>query len=49
MRDCELKDDLTGQHISVTVGGAYVRLSVNGRDYYFDRLNGQFDGTGTAA
>ena len=44
----EIKDALTGQEISVVVGAHYVRLSVDGRDYYFDRINGRFDGTGAS-
>ena len=48
IRDFEINDELTGQQVSVAVGGTYVRLSVDGRDYYFDRLTGQFDGTGVA-
>jgi hypothetical protein len=41
-------DDLTGQEIKVIVQGHYVRLTVNGRDYYFDRITGRFDGTGAS-
>jgi hypothetical protein len=44
----EIKDALTGQEISVAVGALYVRLSVDGRDYYFDRITGRFDGTGAS-
>jgi hypothetical protein len=46
--NAEIKDALTGQELSVTVGTCYVRLSVDGRDYYFDRLTGRFDGTGAS-
>jgi hypothetical protein len=46
--EAEINDNLTGQQISVGVGPLYVRLSVNGRDYYFDRITGRFDGTGAA-
>lgn len=49
IREVDLKDALTGQEVSVTVGATYVRLTVNERDYYFDRLTGRFDGTGTAS
>jgi hypothetical protein len=42
----EFEDSLAGQHISVSVGEFFVCLSVNGRDYYFDRITGCFDGTG---
>jgi len=40
------KDIVTGDAIDVTVSPLFVRLSINGRDYYFDRFNGRFDGTG---
>ena len=33
-------------HLAVTIGTRLVRLSVNGRDYYFDRISGRYDGTG---
>jgi hypothetical protein len=46
IRDAEIKDALTGQAVSVVVGVLYVRISVDGRDYYFDRVTGRFDGTG---
>jgi hypothetical protein len=42
----ELDDRLAGQRISATVGELFVCVSVNGRDYYFDRITGRFDGTG---
>ena len=43
-----LKDETTGQNIDVSVDGLFVCLSVNGRDYYFDRITGKFDGTGSS-
>jgi hypothetical protein len=46
--NAEIRDDLTGQEINVTVQAHYVRLTVNGRDYYFDRITGRFDGTGAS-
>ncbi len=43
------KDDLvTGQHIEIRVSAAYTIFAVDGRDYYFDRFTGKFDGTGMA-
>ncbi|MGE3108646.1 MAG: hypothetical protein AB7O77_09900 [Phycisphaerales bacterium] len=41
-------DPATKQTIRVSVGPLFTRLSVNERDYYFDRLTGKFDGTGSA-
>src|ERR1700688_379440 len=44
----EIIDKLTGQHVAVSVGELFVCLSVSGRDYYFDRISGRFDGTGSS-
>jgi hypothetical protein len=48
IKPMSLKDETTGQNIDVSVGDLFVCLSVNGRDYYFDRLTGNFDGTGSS-
>ena len=42
------RDELTNQQISVAVGLHYTILTVSGREYYFDRVTGKFDGTGVA-
>jgi hypothetical protein len=47
VRDVEIEDGGTGQKIEVRVGVLFTRISVNGRDYYFRRLTGRFDGTGS--
>lgn len=39
-------DLVTGNSIQIVVSPLFTRLSVNGRDYYFRRVSGQFDGTG---
>ncbi len=44
--DVSIEDEVTGQHIQVRTGRFFTRLSVNGRDYYFQRLSGRFDVTG---
>jgi hypothetical protein len=46
IRDAAIDDQLTGQIIRVRVGVLFTRISVNGRDYYFRRISGRFDGTG---
>jgi hypothetical protein len=46
VRNVTIKDALTGQEIAVHVGVLFTCISVNGRDYYFRRLTGKFDGTG---
>lgn len=46
VRDTHFQDALTGDQIEVEVGELFTRLSVNGRDYYFNRITGKFDGSG---
>jgi hypothetical protein len=43
----DIHDRITGQHIAVTVGALLVCVTVNGRDFYFNRITGRFDGTGS--
>lgn len=40
-------DPVTGDRIQVNTDSLFTVLTVNGRDYYFKRLSGRFDGTGT--
>lgn len=47
IRDTEIDDTLTGQNIRIRVGYSFTRITIDGRDYYFDRLTGRFDGTGS--
>jgi hypothetical protein len=42
------RDAVTGCTLTVDVGVFFTRISVDGRDYYFDRVTGRFDGTGQA-
>jgi hypothetical protein len=42
-----INDPYLGQTIEVKVGIISTRISVNGRDYYFSRLSGKFNGTGS--
>lgn len=40
-------DDLvTGQHLEIRISPSFTTISVDGRDYYFRRFTGVFDGTG---
>src|SRR5262245_27646752 len=48
IRSVEVDDELANQHVAVSVGELFVCVRVNGRDYYFDRLSGRFDGTGVS-
>jgi hypothetical protein len=47
VRDAVIEDEATGQHVQVRVGRLFTRISVDGRDYYFNRFTGRFDGTGS--
>jgi hypothetical protein len=48
IRPIEFVDEVTGDKISVSVSDRYSKISVNQREYYFKRENGEFDGTSTA-
>ena len=48
VRDTDIQDEVTGDHASVRVGPLLTVLSVNGRDYYFERITGRFDGSGSS-
>jgi hypothetical protein len=41
-----IDDKLTGSLIEIKTGPLFTKMSVNGRDYYFDRLTGRYDGSG---
>lgn len=49
IREVEIDDEVSGQHLTVSVSPWFTRLTINGRDFYFDRLTGRFDGTGSGA
>ena len=46
IRSCNIKDEYTGQRIDIQSGVLSTRVSINGRDYYFDRFTGRHTGTG---
>lgn len=46
IRPVTIEDDVTGQRIRVSVDSTFVVINANGRDFYFRRLSGRFDGTG---
>jgi hypothetical protein len=48
IQDMHVTDPLTGHEVALSVGDFFVRLTVDGCDYYFDRLTGRFHGTGSA-
>jgi hypothetical protein len=47
IRPVEIVDNITNQRVAVAVDDLFVTVSVDGRDYYFDRITGRFDGTGS--
>jgi hypothetical protein len=48
VRDVEFHDAVTGYNISVTTGDLFTRITINGRDFYFRRTDGHYDGAGFA-
>lgn len=48
LQEIQIDESPTGQRLSVWVGEFYVRICLDGQDYYFDRATGQFDGRGAA-
>lgn len=40
------RDPVSGYHIEIKITPLFTKLSVNGRDFYFKRFSGRFDGTG---
>ncbi len=49
VRPTVIEDDLTKQTIVIEPGRLVTRISVDGRDYYFGRFSGRFDGVGMSA
>ena len=49
IRPMKYNDPVTGNDIEITISPTFTRVNVNGRDYYFNRLTGAFDGTGQAS
>ncbi len=47
IRPISYRDQVTGQQLDVRVGRRYTQLTVGGRDYYFDRVTGCLEGTGS--
>lgn len=46
VKDVEFEDQVTGQRVQIRVGALFTQISINGRDYYFRRISGKYDGTG---
>lgn len=46
IQSADVLDEELGRKIEVRVGVEYVRITVDDRDYYFDRVTGAFDSIG---
>lgn len=46
VRPMEIHDPVTRDTFTVRQNATYTVITLNGRDYYFDRVSGEFDGTG---
>lgn len=44
----KIHDSLTNTQIEVRLSGFFTVISIDGRDYYFKRLSGRYDGSGMA-
>jgi hypothetical protein len=42
IRSTIIDDQPTGDHIEISVGIAFTRISINGRDHFFGRLSGRY-------
>ena len=49
VRDVRIEDAPTGNCLEIATGPLFTRVSINGRDFFFERLIGRFDGTGSAS
>ena len=47
VRDIEFHDAATGYDVSVATGELFTRITLNGRDFYFRRSDGRYDGSGS--
>ena len=46
VKPIELFDQATGIRLAIVTSPYFTKISINGREYYFNRLTGRFDGTG---
>jgi hypothetical protein len=49
VRPVLVHDQVTNTHLEIRPGILFTVVSIDGRDFYFRRLTGAFDGTGTAS
>ncbi len=48
VRNTDIADEVSGYNISVRIGPLFTCITVNGRNFYFNRFTGKFDGAGSA-
>lgn len=48
IRDLDFHDEVNGCTVAIRVGLYFTIITLDGRDYYFNRLSGRLDGTGQA-
>jgi len=46
VRETTINDELTGASLSIRVSKYFTVISVDGKDFYFKRLSGKYDGSG---
>jgi hypothetical protein len=46
LREVEIEDQVLGEIVRIRIGRSCSVLSIDNRDFYFDRLTGKFTGTG---
>lgn len=46
VKPTKVYDRLTNTHIEVRLGGSFTVVSVGGKDYYFRRFTGEYEGSG---
>lgn len=49
VREFEYVDPITNETVYLSTGARYSVLHVGDRQFFFDRLTGRFDGTGTSS
>jgi hypothetical protein len=48
LREFEYVDSVSNETVYLSTGARYSVLHVGSKQFYFDRLTGRFDGTGTS-
>lgn len=47
IQDAEINDSLSGYKIKIRTAKLSSIITINGRDFHFDRITGKFSGTGS--